>query len=447
MKNLLIYLAAAAVVSAEPAIVIKNATIHTVTKGTLTNASVLIQDGKITGVGANVTAPPGATIVDASGMHVMPGIIDSHIHYGAEATNEGSVSVSSMVSIADVLNPESRAIYDALSGGVTTGLLLHGSANSIGGQSYVVKMRYRKSAQEMLFQGAKPGIKFALGENVKRAGSAPLSILPDPAVPPNLRYPGTRLGVEDTIRDAFIEARLYQSAWKDYAARKAKGEDVVPPRRDLKLDPLVEVLEGKREVHAHCYRSDEILMLLRVADDFGFKIGTLQHVLEGYKVAKEIAAHGCGASTFSDWWDYKIEAADAIPYNATIMWKKGVTVALNSDDLQADLTRRLNVEAAKMIKYGVDDENEALKMITYNPAKMLKIDQYVGSIETGKVADLVIYDKHPLSTLAKVQKVYVDGHQYFDRDTDLTGRAETAKKKAALLEKEKVTSRRPTGGN
>jgi len=323
-------------------------------------------------------------------------------------------------------------------------LLLHGSANPIGGQSYIIKMRWGKSAQDLLMKEAPPGIKFALGENVKRSGSSALPPIPGLNIQQNLRYPGTRMGVEDTIREAFIEAREYQQSWKDYEARKAKGEDVIPPRRDLKLEPLVEVLEGKRQVHSHCYRSDEILMLIRVADDFGFKIGTLQHVLEGYKVAKEIAAHGCGASTFSDWWAYKLEAYDAIPYNAAIMWKKGVTVALNSDDLQGNLTRRLNVEAAKILKYGLDDENEALKMITYNAAKMLKIDQYVGSIEPGKVADLVIYDKHPLSTLAKVQKVYIDGQQYFDREKDATDRAEKEKRKTFLLEKEKAAEKRPS---
>lgn len=443
MKNLIPVFAFAAAALSAQTFVIRNATVHTITQGTLQGASVVVKDGKIAEVGANVLVPPGASVVDASGMHLMPGIIDSHVHYGADATNEGSVSVSSMVAIGDVINPESPAIYHALSGGVTTALVLHGSANSIGGQSSTIKMRWGKDANGLLFKESPPGIKFALGENVKRAGQSQSQL---PGANQNLRYPGTRLGVEDTIREAFIEARQYQASWKEYEARKAKGEDVLPPRRDLKLEPLVEVLEGKRLVHAHCYRSDEILMLIRVADEFGFKIATLQHVLEGYKVAKEIAAHGAGASTFSDWWAYKIEAYDAIPYNAAVMWKKGVTVALNSDDLQADLTRRLNVEAAKVIKYGVDDENEALKMITINAAKMMKIDQYVGSIEVGKMADLVLFDKHPLSTLAKVQKVFIDGQPYFDRDKDMTTRADKSKAKTQLIEKEKAGERRPGAG-
>ena len=219
----------------------------------------------------------------------------------------------------------------------------------------------------------------------------------------------------------------------------------MPPRRDLKLEPLVEVLEGKRLVHAHCYRSDEILMLLRVADEMGFKITTLQHVLEGYKVAKEIAERGVGASTFSDWWSYKVEAFDAIPYNAAIMAKKGVLVSLNSDDIQAELTRRLNLEAAKVVKYGGVSEDEALAMITINPAKQLKIDRWVGSLETGKVADLVIFDKHPLSTYAKVQKVFIDGTMYFDRDKDLSERAGAEQRKQTLLQKEKEQDRRGLG--
>ena len=440
MKKLLLLLSAAAVLSAQKVTVIKNATIHTVTKGTLENATLVIRDGKIADIGTNVMVPGDATVVDALGMHVMPGIIDSHMHYGADATNEGSVSVSSMVTNMDVLNPESPAIYRALSGGVTTALLLHGSANAIGGQSYIIKMRPHTTALGLLFEGARPGIKFALGENVKRAGQTGQGATANA----NPRYPGTREGVEDTIRAAFTEARQYQASWKDYEARKARGEDVLPPRRDLKLEPLVEILEGKRDVHAHCYRSDEILMLIRVADEFGFKVATFQHVLEGYKVAKEIAAHGAGASTFSDWWSYKVEAWDAIPYNAVLMQKKGVLVALNSDDLQANLTRRLNVEAAKLLKYGYTDEDEALKTITYNAAKMLKIDQWVGSLEVGKVADITIYDKHPLSTLAKVQKVFVDGQLAFDREKDLAERAEFAKRKQTLIEKEKA-SQRPTG--
>jgi len=440
MKIVVLSLLFASVLAAENATVIRNATVHTVTNGTMTNTSILIRDGKIADIGSNVLVPNGANVVDASGMHVMPGIIDAHVHYGADAINEGSVSVSSMVGIEDVINAESVSIYRALSGGVTTANVLHGSANAIGGKCIVLKMRWGKDARGLIFDGALPGLKMALGENPKRQGQGGQS--PFGAAQQAPRYPGTRMGVEDVIRTAFTEAKEYRAAWKDYETRKARGEDVLPPRRDLKLEPLVEVLEGKRLVHAHCYRSDEILMLLRVADEMGFKITTLQHVLEGYKVAKEIAERGVGASTFSDWWSYKVEAFDAIPYNAAIMAKKGVLVSLNSDDVQAELTRRLNLEAAKVVKYGGVTEDEALAMITINPAKQLKIDRMVGSLEPGKVADLVIFDKHPLSTYAKVQKVFIDGTMYFDRDKDLSERAGTEQRKQTLLQREKEQDRR-----
>ncbi len=433
MKTLIILAAAIASIASAEVFVIQNATIWTMAKGKI-NGSVVVKDGKIDQVGEKVMVPPGARVVDAGGQHLIPGIIDAHSHIAAESINEGSVSVSSMVGISDVLNPDDIAIYRALAGGVTTANILHGSANAIGGQTVVTKMRWGKDAEGILFEGATPGIKFALGENPKRAGNAT----------PNVgaggsgrqpRYPATRMGVEDVIRQAFIDAREYQKTWKDYRERLAKGERVVEPKKDLKLEPLVEVLEGKRHVHAHCYRADEILMLLRVADEFGFKIRTLQHVLEGYKVAKEIAAHGAGASTFSDWWSYKVEAFDAIPYNAALMQKKGVLVSLNSDS--AELMRHLNTEAAKVMKYGGLTEEEALAMVTINPAKQLGIDNRVGSIEPGKDADLVLYDKNPLSNYSKVQRVWIDGQQYFDRDKDVSERAAKDARKKGLIEKEK----------
>jgi imidazolonepropionase-like amidohydrolase len=428
----------AAIACAAPPTVIQNATVLTVTKGTIKNGSIVIRDGKIAEVGEKVMAPPGAQIIDAGGQFVMPGIIDCHSHIAAESINEGSVSVSSMVGIEDVLNPEDIAIYRAMAGGVTTANILHGSANSIGGKCAVLKMRWGKDVNRMIFEGSTPGIKFALGENPKRSGS--------PATPTaRARYPATRMGVEDVIREAFTEAREYRASWKEHQDKVKRGEAGVPPRRDFKLEPLVEVLEGKRFVHAHCYRADEILMLLRVADDFGFKIRTLQHVLEGYKVAKEIAAHGAGASTFSDWWSYKVEAYDAIPFNAAIMARKGVLVSLNSDS--AELMRRLNTEAAKAMKYGGLNETEALSLVTINPAKQLAIDNRVGSIEVGKDADLTIYDKHPLSNYAKVQKVLIDGEVYFDRDQDATERSRKQVRKKTLIEQQKkeAPARRPAG--
>src|SRR5262245_36433882 len=312
MKKTLLALFALAPLCAEN-YVIQNATIMTVgSKGKIEKGSVVIKDGKIAEVAEKVMVPQGAKTIDATGKFVIPGIIDCHSHIAGDGgINEGSVSVSSMVDIRDILDPDAIAIYRALAGGVTTANILHGSANSIGGCTLPIKMRWGKNAQELVFEGATPGIKFALGENPKRAGN-PAGGGRGGANTQPARYPATRMGVEDTIREAFNEAKAYKAEWDAYQAKIARGEHPIPPRKDLKLEPLKQVLEGSRYVHAHCYRADEILMLLRVADDYGFKIRTLQHVLEGYKVAKEIAAHGAGASTFSDWWSYKVEAFDAI---------------------------------------------------------------------------------------------------------------------------------------
>ncbi|MBV9157121.1 MAG: amidohydrolase [Acidobacteriaceae bacterium] len=421
-------------------ILIRNATVLTVTKGTVENGSVLIENGKVAAVGTNVSAPADATVVDATGKYLMPGIIDCHSHTAVEGSvNEGTVSDSSMVNIKDVINPYDINIYRALAGGLTVSNVLHGSANAIGGQTIVIKLRWGKTAPEMLFEGAKPGIKFALGENPKRQGYPQNFFSQGPAAEP--RYPGTRMGVEEVIRASFTEAKNYQAEWKEYNERVARGEKPIPPRKDLRLEPLVEVMEGQRYVHAHCYRSDEILMLLRVADEMGFKIRTLQHVLEGYKVAKEIADHGAGASTFSDWWAYKIEAYDATPYNAAMMTRKGVVVSVNSDS--DELQRHLNLEAAKVMRYGGLSETEALAMVTINPAKQLGIDDKVGSIEVGKSADLVLYDKHPLSNYSKALKVWIDGHEYFDRDKDLETRPKFEQQKKELLQKENAEKPKP----
>jgi imidazolonepropionase-like amidohydrolase len=411
-------------------ILIQNATILTISHGNIEHGSILIRDGKIAALGTDLKAPEGATVIDAAGQFVMPGIVDCHSHIAVEGSvNEAGPAVSSMANIADVLNPEDISIYRDLAGGVTVANILHGSANPIGGQTVVIKLRWGKSPSELPFQGALPGIKFALGENPKRN-----NFTPPPGIPP--RYPATRLGVEEVIRQAFTEAREYKRQWDDYNQRKASGEqNVIPPRRNEALEPLVEVLEGKRYVHSHCYRADEILMLLRVAKEFGFKVRTLQHVLEGYKVADEIAASGAGASTFSDWWAYKMEAYDAIPYNAALMTERGVVVSINSDD--AEEASHLNQEAAKAIKYGGLSPNDALKLVTLNPAIQLGIDNRVGSIDVGKDADLVIYDHDPLSVYAVVQKTLIDGRVYFDRQRDIAQRPELAKEKQALLDREK----------
>ena len=429
-------LAAAATPPDSPAvIVIRNATILTVSHGTIEHGSILIRDGKIAEVGPSISAPKDAQVIDAAGQFVMPGIIDCHSHIAAESINEGSVSVSSMVNMAEILNPEDIDIYRDLAGGVTAANILHGSANSIGGQTLVIKLRWGQPAAKLPFEGALPGIKFALGENPKRSN---FSIPGQPR-----RYPATRMGVEETIRGAFSEARDYKKTWDEYNKRFAAGEkNLIPPRRDLRLEPLVEVLEGKRYVHSHCYREDEILMLLRVAKEFGFKVRTFQHVLEGYKVADELAAAGVGASTFSDWWAYKVEAYDAIPYNAALMTRRGVVVSINSDD--AEEATHLNQEAAKSMKFGGLSHDEALKMVTLNPAMQLGIDKRVGTIDVGKDADLAIYNRDPLSAYAVVQKTLVDGRVFFDRQRDIAERSEREKEKKALIDKfRKAAEKKP----
>jgi imidazolonepropionase-like amidohydrolase len=408
---------------APPETLIKNATVLTVTRGTLTNTDVLIRNGKIAAVGKNLTASSNARVIDATGKFVFPGIIDCHSHSMLDTINEGTLAVTSMVRTQDVMNPTDVDLYRELAGGVTTLNLLHGSANPIGGLNTVVKIKYGRPASEFLFPGAMPGIKFALGENVKRS-STPNT----PGV--TRRYPNTRMGVEEVIRDAFTRARDYKRTWDEYRAASAKDKNLIPPRRDLQLEPLVEILEGRRYVHAHCYIASEILMLINIADEFGFKIKTFQHVLEGYKVAKEIAAHGAGASIFADSWGYKIEAYDAIPYNAAIMTRAGVVVSMNSDS--DERARRLNIEAAKAMHWGELTEEQALKLITLNPAIQLGIQDRVGSIEVGKDADLAIWNSHPFSVYARVDTTFVDGTVFFDRAQDLARRPELAKERTTL---------------
>jgi imidazolonepropionase-like amidohydrolase len=412
-------------------VAIKGGTVLTATRGTIPNGTVVLRDGKIAAVGATVAVPADAEVIDASGKFVSPGLIDCHSHIAADSINEGGTTVSSMTGIEDVFNPTDVDIYRDLAGGLTTANVLHGSANPIGGKNYVIKLRWGSTrASDFAFAGALPGIKFALGENPKRPGGGAGRDAPTPA-----RFPATRMGVEYVIRDAFARAKAYQQAWQTYEHARKSDASALPPRRDLQLEPLVEVLEGKRLVHAHSYRADEILMLIRVAEEFGFKIATFQHVLEGYKVAREIAAHGAGASTFSDWWGYKIEAVDAIPYNAAVMTRKGVLVSINSDS--AEHARRLNTEAAKTIKWGGLSEDEALALVTINPAKQLRIDQRVGSLEAGKDADVVIWNHHPLSSYAIVDRVYIDGQKYFDRQEDAARITAVEARKQALVAAER----------
>lgn len=407
---------------------IRNATLLTITKGTLQNSDILIRGGKIIAIGKGLKAAANARVIDAAARFVMPGIIDCHSHSMLDAINEGSLAVTSMVRTRDVLNPNDVDLYRELAGGVTTLNLLHGSANAIGGLNTVVKIKYGRPVEEFIFPGAMPGIKFALGENPKRSNGSAI-----PGI--TRRYPATRMGVEEVIRDAFTRARDYRKTWDEYRAAVNRGEkNLMPPKRDLQLEPLVEVLEGKRFVHAHCYRADEILMLINIADEFGFKVRTFQHVLEGYKVAKEIARHGAGASIFADNWAYKIEAYDAIPYNAAILTRAGVVVSMNSDS--DERARRLNIEAAKAMRYGNLTEEQALKLVTINPAMQLGIQERVGSLEVGKDADLAIWNGHPLSVYARVDITFIDGEVFFDRQQDLAGRAALQKERAQLEQAE-----------
>ena len=400
----------------DPVTFITGATVLTASRGTLENTDIVLRDGRIAEIGTGLSAPRGATVVDASGRYVTPGIVDAHSHMAALSINEGTVNVSSMVTIEDVIEPEDVGMYRALAGGVTTINILHGSANPIGGGNAVIKLRWGSDADDLLI-GAHPGIKFALGENTKRDRD------PD-------RYPATRMGVQDVIRQAFLDATEYM---EERDAWEAGGRRGVAPRRDLKLESLAQILKGERWVHSHCYRADEIVQLLRLAEEFGFRIRTLQHVLEGYRIADEIAAHGAGASTFSDWWAYKVEAYDAIPHNAALMTERGVLVSVNSDS--GEEIRHLNQEAAKAMKWGGLDEEQALRLVTLNPAIQFGIDDRTGSIDVGKDADLVIWEGHPLSVYGKAVQTYVDGRLYFDIDMDRERQAAIEAEKEALIEK------------
>jgi imidazolonepropionase-like amidohydrolase len=390
-------------------ILVKNATVWTNEKeGVLQNTDVLIRNGKVAAVGKNLSAE-GARVIDGTGKHVTPGIIDEHSHIAAASINEGGQSVTSEVRIADNLNPDDVNIYRQLSGGVTTSHILHGSANVIGGQTQLIKLRWGADDEGLKFKQWPGQIKFALGENVKRSSSA-IGNRSN-----NNRYPDTRMGVEQVLTDAFTRAKDYEKAWKEYEGSKNK-KGAVAPRRDLELDALVEILNNKRFITCHSYVQSEITSAMRVADQMGYKINTLTHILEGYKVADKMKEHGANASTFSDWWAYKMEVQDAIPYNAAIMHRVGLNVAINSDD--AEMARRLNQEAAKIVKYGGVSEEDALKMVTLNPAKMLHIEEKVGSLKVGKDGDIVVWSDHPLSIYAKPLYTIIEGTVYFDRAKD-----------------------------
>ena len=415
-------------------LLIKNATVWTNEKeGRLENTDVLVKGGKIVQIGKNLT-DAGAKTIDGTGKFLSPGIIDEHSHIAAFSINEGAQSVTSEVRIADNLNPEDVSIYRCLSGGVTSSHILHGSANTIGGQTQLIKLRWGVNDEQLKFKGADPFIKFALGENVKRTAQPS----------GNTRFPDTRMGVEEVLMDAFTRATDYQKKLKEADENnKKKGAAPMAVRRDLELDALVEIMNKKRFITCHSYVQPEIIYTMRVAEKFGFRVNTFTHILEGYKVADKMKEHGANASTFSDWWAYKLEVQDAIPQNPAIMQRVGLNVCINSDD--AEMARRLNQEAAKSVKYGGMSEEDAFKMVTLNPAKALHVDDKVGSIKVGKDADLVLWSDNPLSIYAKALYTIVDGTIYFDRDRDMQLRKQIAAERNRLIRK--MIAEGKTGGS
>jgi imidazolonepropionase-like amidohydrolase len=387
-------------------VLIKNATVMTVTHGNIKNGSIYIKDGKIAAVGENVTAPASATVIDAGGKYLTPGIVDSHSHIALDDdVNEATSPITPHMMMKDAFDYQDKAIYRALAGGVTTSLLLHGSANMIGGQAVVIKHKYGASRDELLFPNAPRSIKFASGENPKRVYGG------------RDQLPSTRMGNFAVQREALVQAQDYMREWDAYNEKiKAGGKeakDASPPKRDLKLEALADILRGKLMVQIHCYRADEFLNEIAMAKEFGYKIRAFHHAVEAYKVADQLAANNIAIATWADWWGFKQEAWDAIPWNAVISMRKGVRVAIKSDS--EDYTRRLNQDAAKIIRYGGATEEEALKMITLNPAWIIGVDDRVGSIEVGKDADLVIWDGYPLSSYGVPEMVLIDGDIYFDR--------------------------------
>jgi len=384
-------------------VIIKNGTVLTITDGTLENTDVLVEDGKITRIGTSLRTPNGVTEVDAGGKFVMPGIIDAHSHIAGTSINEGTSQVTAEVQMGDVVDPLDLSIYRALAGGVTSIHLLHGSANVIGGESETLKLRYGVTdPEDMMFEGAPRTIKFALGENPTRGGRS------------RGIQPQSRMGVEAMLRNSLREAQIYKKTWEDYRADNSRRK--VAPAYDRRMETLVDILDGEVLVHCHSYRADEINMLLNVFRDFGIKNLTFQHANEAYKVAPELAEFGAGASVFSDWWAYKLEVYYSTAYNAAILTKNGVTTSINSDS--GELIRHLYHEAAKSQKYGDLSDEEALALITLNPAKQLGIDNRVGSIEEGKDADIAIFEGHPLSVYSIPVMTFVDGVKYFDREND-----------------------------
>jgi len=412
-------------------ILFRNAIVWTLDdRGRIEGADVLIDKGKIVSVGRDIR-PEGARIIDATGMHLTPGIIDEHSHIASSSTNESTQAITSEVRMGDIIDPSDNSIYHQLSGGVTAAHLLHGSANPIGGQSVLIKHRWGSPAEEMKIQGQVGFLKHALGENVKRSTN---------------RYPGSRMGVEHIIRDAYQRAIDYRDEWNRYNALSLKDkETIIPPRRDLELDALVDVLEKRSFITCHTYVQSEGVMLMRLAEDFGIKAHTFIHFNEGYKVADKIREHGGAASVFSDWWDYKYEVYEGINYNAATLVQQGVLTCLHSDN--AEMSRRLHQEAGKTVKYGGLDQVEALKLVTLNPAKILHLDNRMGSIEPGKDADLVLWTDNPLSIYARAKMTLVDGRVYFDEEKDAEMKKQIDEERNRIIQKilkEGGSPQRPT---
>jgi imidazolonepropionase-like amidohydrolase len=381
---------------------IQGGRILTVTRGVVEGGDILVQNGKIAAIGKNLRAPAGIRVIDARGKVVVPGFVDGHSHRSSDGTNEGSDSITAEVRILDVLNPQSRTGWQALASGHTTGLVLHGSANAVGGQSTVIKYKYKRPVWELPVPDAPRMIKFALGENVTRSGSATAS-----------RFPRTRMGVEALYRRSFEQAREYIAEWERYDAEAKTDPKAIPPRRDLRLETLADILRGRVWVHCHSYRADEMLMMARLSKEFGFTLGALQHALEAYKIAPELAEMGVGVSMFVDNWSFKVEGYDAIPFNAAICTKAGVNVSINTDGLSG--TTALNIDAAKVMRFGGLTETQALATITINPATQLGVAHRLGSLEVGKDADIGIWDGHPLSVYSKPWMTLIEGEVFFER--------------------------------
>ena len=413
-------------------LLIKNGTILTVTKGKISNGDILIMDGLIKQIGKDIQAPEGIQVVDATGKFIIPGIIDSHSHLALSGINEGSVAITSEVNMRDVINADDTGILTALSGGVTMIHTMHGSANPIAGENIVLKMKWGKTTEELIVHEAYRTLKFALGENPKRSRASGTNTTP--------RYPQTRMGVNAIIRREFMKAKNYMEQWDRYEklkAMKKPPKNLIPPRKDLRLEPLVGLLRGEIVARCHAYQADEMIEFINLSKEFGFTVACFEHAWEAYKIAKEIAANNIGLSVFSDSWAYKVEASEGIAYNAGFCANQGVLVSINSDS--GERIRRLFNDAAKTMKYGGLSENEALKLITINPAIQLGVEDIVGSLEVGKHGDIAIFHEHPLSAYTRCEMTIIEGDIYFDR-------AQYLKEREEMEKKEKETAKKKKGG-